>query len=276
MILSIRPTPIPLLIAAVLALCLAVALATFPTAPAHAQSGTPAVSIRTDLTEVSEGRPVVFTLTRTGGDVSSPLTVNVAVADPGDVMRGDPWEGDPTLPTQAVFEANQSSATLTLATRQNLRDTPDQTLAVSLEEGSGYDVSLPLRASVTVADDDTAPEVSLSVDKTGAVEGDFLTFTLTRHGDTSQAMDSIVLTIGPNRARHNAARYRVDRPQDYGATMAPGVATAQVTVQVMEVVTRSPESDFRYQARIKASRPIPGNTRASTSLCAVPAPSAPW
>ena len=40
--------------------------------------------------------------------------------------------------------------------------------------------------------------------------------------------------------------------------MAPGVATAQVTVQVMEVVTRSPESDFRYQARIKASRPIPG------------------
>ena len=372
MIRSIRPAPIPLLIAA--ALCLAVALATFPTAPAHAQSGTPAVSIRTDLTEVSEGRPVVFTLTRTGGDVSSPLTVrvgtrepnhpgatfgsnpsqayhlvnfeagaatatlsvptsldqvddadndwleasirlsdnyrlgfpdtvtvaitapnkddvlviiaaaqrsvtegaaaiytltrtgditsartvNVAVDDPGDVMRGDPWEGDPTLPTQAVFEANQSSATLTLATRQNLRDTPDQTLAVSLEEGSGYYVSLPLRASVTVADDDTAPEVSLSVDKTGAVEGDFLTFTLTRHGDISQAMDSIVLTIGPNRARHNAARYRVDRPQDYGATMAPGVATAQVTVQVMEVVTRSPESDFRYQARIKASRPVPG------------------
>ena len=374
MIRSIRPAPIPLLIAAVLALCLAVALATFPTAPAHAQSGTPAVSIRTDLTEVSEGRPVVFTLTRTGGDVSSPLTVrvgtrepnhpgvtfgsnpsqayhlvnfeagaatatlsvptsldqvddadndwleasirlsdnyrlgfpdtvtvaitapnkddvlviiaaaqrsvtegaaaiytltrtgditsartvNVAVDDPGDVMRGDPWEGDPTLPTQAVFEANQSSATLTLATRQNLRDTPDQTLAVSLEEGSGYYVSLPLRASVTVADDDTAPEVSLSVDKTEAVEGDFLTFTLTRHGDTSQAMDSIVLTIGPNRARHNAGGLGADRPQDYGATMAPGVATAQVTVQVMQVITRSPESDFRYEARINSSRPIPG------------------
>ena len=363
----VRAAPRPLLIA--LALCLVWALGAFPATPAHAQDGKPVITIRTDVTEVPEGRPVDFTLTRTGGDISSPLTVraesrepnhpdatfggnpshfyqyvtfeagsatatmrartsldqvddagndwleagiapgtdspyiagnpksvkvtitapnendvlviiaaaqtsvaeggaasytltrtgditsaltvDLEVEDPGDLMRGDPWEDDPVLPTQAVFEANRSTATLTLNTRQNRRDKPNPPLEVSLKDGSGYLFSLPSRASVAVVDDDTPPEVSLSVDKTEVVEGEHLTFTVTRHGDTTEAFDLVYLRIGPDPERLEYRRIlSFNTPRYHKINIPPGAASAQKTVWVPDNRSIGDEDDFRYQATI--------------------------
>ena len=191
MIRSIRPAPIPLLIAAALALCLAVALATFPTAPAHAQSGTPAVSIRTDLTEVSEGRPVVFTLTRTGGDVSSPLTVRVGTREPN--HPGATFGSNPSQAYHLVnFEAGAATATLSVPTSLDQVDDADNDwLEASIERLSdNYRPVFPHTVTVTI----TAPNkddvlVIIAAAQRSVTEGAAAIYTLTRTGDISSASD---------------------------------------------------------------------------------------
>ena len=70
---------------------------------------TPTVTIAASTTgAVTEGTPVVFTLTRTG-DTAAALTVNVSVSETGKMLSGAP-------PTTATFPAGSATATLTVPT----------------------------------------------------------------------------------------------------------------------------------------------------------------
>ena len=146
---------------------------------------------------VAEGEAATFTLTR-NGDTAESLVVNVSVADPGSFLRGNHWRPAPRTPDIAEFEAGSATFAITLQTQDDWRDIPDNDLTVSVTAGSGYEVGSPGSASVTVTDNDDAPELEVTIqrgivlegetpaamegDTLAATEGDTLTVVMQRHG----------------------------------------------------------------------------------------------
>ncbi len=194
------------------------------------------VFIAADEPSIEEGGDAVFTVSRSGGGASS-LTVPVEVEDPAGAMQGNHWDlapADAERLKSATIPAGQSSATVSFPTRPNVRDTGDLTLMASMveDEDSTYWVSYNFRAGVTVTDDDTAMEVSLSVDRDNILEGESITFTFTRHGDASEALENAPfhLRIGPDIRRYLWPEY--EEPQDYAVDMAAGESARELSFKV--------------------------------------------
>ena len=59
-----------------------------------------------DQPSIMEGETGTFTLTRTGGDTTQELTVNLRVDDSGEYLRGNHYDPAPVIPTKATFGAN--------------------------------------------------------------------------------------------------------------------------------------------------------------------------
>ena len=151
---------------------------------AHAQQTDPVVAIAADQTSVTEGETATFTLT-SNVPVTAALTVDISVSDPGSFLRGDQWRSPAVLPETASFEAGASTAQVSLTTRDDWRDIPDNSLTVTVDAGTGYSTSSDsASASVTVTDNDVAPELELQLDKTTLVEGEALTVTVRRRGNS--------------------------------------------------------------------------------------------
>ena len=157
------------------------------------------VSIAADSTSVDEGEAADFTLTR-DGPTAGPLAVNISIEDPGGFLRGNHGQSAPTLVREVIFEAGSAVASLSLPTRDDRRDIADDDVTVTVRptqdgsyEGSYRVVEGSGSASVTVADNDAAPQIELSVDRTEAVEGETVTFRLTRIGDARNSVELPVL-----------------------------------------------------------------------------------
>ena len=124
---------------------------------------------------VTEGTPARFTLARIG-DLSGSLTVNVTTTTTGNLVSG-------TLPTTAVFPANQATLVLHIATEDD--ETVEVHGSVTMEIDESDDWRLDDTASYTVLvqdDDDVHPLVTLTTDQEVVDEGDEVVFTLTRDG----------------------------------------------------------------------------------------------
>ena len=225
------------------------------------------ISIEAGASSIAEGGDAEFTLTRTG-DVSSELTALVEVEDLDGAMQGNHWDPAPADAERlksATIPAGQSSATVSFPTRPNVRDTGDLTLTASLVYGAGstYWVSgTDFQADVTVTDDDTAMEVSLSVDREAILEGESLTFTFTRHGDASEALENAPfhLRIGPNIRRYLWPEY--EEPQDYAVTMAAGESARELSFKVHYDryywrLGDTHRRNFRFRAEIRPASGIP-------------------
>ena len=217
------------------------------------------VTISAAQDSIAEGDNAVFTLTRTG-DTASTLTATVRVVDPDQVMRGNHW--DPALPAEdftksVTFAAGEDTATVSFPTRPNVRDTGDLTLTAEVRQDEDYNywVGATFTADVTVTDDDTAPEFSLSVSPAAIDEGEDVTFTLTRHGDTSQALEEtpFVLRIGPDHRRLIWPQW--EEPQDYGAAMDAGQSARDYSFTVHQDGGRA--RNFRFEAEFKPADGIP-------------------
>ena len=126
----------------------------------------PAVSIAADAAAVAEGQAASFTVTRVGV-VTAPLTVAVEVTESGAYVVGE-------LTTQVTIEAGAHTAKLLIATADDGTDEPDGTVTAALAAGGGYVLVDPVSASVTVTDDDAAPELSIAdtraVESAGQIE----------------------------------------------------------------------------------------------------------
>ncbi len=121
------------------------------------------VTIERDAASVTEGTDATFTLTRSGKtDVA--LTVAVSVTETGDFISG-------TAPTTATFLADDTTATLTVATEGDSVDEANGSVTATLEAGTGYVVGTAGQDTVSVQDDD---EVGVTVAPTTltVVEGD--------------------------------------------------------------------------------------------------------
>ena len=156
-------------------------------------AGAGAVTIAADQTGITEGETASFTLTR-GGNTTRALAVRVSVADPGDFMRGNGYWPDPQPPTTVVFAADSDTATLSLPTRDDWRDIPDDELTVTIKGDNSrrYRPGDPSSASVTVQDNDTKPVIELSVNKETLDEGETVVFTLTRTVDFTHDVEVLL------------------------------------------------------------------------------------
>ena len=215
---------------------------------------------------INEADNAEFTLTRTG-NTESALTVSVAVEDPDGAMLGNHW--DDALDAddyvkEVTFAARAETATASFPTRPNLRETDDLTLTAEIQQDDDYSywVGATFIVEVTVTDDDTAMEVSLSVDREEILEGESITFTFTRHGDASEALEKAPfhLRIGPNIRRFVWPEY--EEPQDYAVTMAAGESARELSFKVhydryyWRLGDRH-QRNFRYRAEIRPASGIP-------------------
>ena len=151
------------------------------------------VTIAADQTTVTEGDTVTFTLTRTGPTTKA-VVVNVSVSDPGSFLRGNHWQPDPVLPTEAIFDAESSTTTISLQTKDDLRDIQDNNLTVTVNSGTGYSTASGSdSASIAVTDNDVAPTLHLSIDSDSVEEGETLTITLERTGGSQNPVEFAVV-----------------------------------------------------------------------------------
>ena len=147
------------------------------------------VTIAADQATVTEGDMATFTLTRTGPTTKA-VVVNISVTDPGSFLRGNHWRPDPVLPTEATFDVGSGTTTISLSTKDDLRDIPDNELTVTVNSGTGYSTGSDTdSASIAVTDNDVAPTLRLSIDSNDVEEGETLTITVQLIGGSQNTVE---------------------------------------------------------------------------------------
>ena len=133
---------------------------------------------------VTEGTDAEFTLARVG-DTTVALTVTVTVTGSTGFISG-------MLPTGATFGVDEAMITLTIPTVGDEVDEEDGTITVAVQKvANSYRVDSDNgSAEVTVEDDDLV-EVSISGGD-AVTEGESAEFTVTRVGDTTEALTVMV------------------------------------------------------------------------------------
>ena len=123
------------------------------------------ITLARDQASITEGQTATFTLTRTGGDTTQELTVDLRVDDSGDYLRGNHWDAAPDIPTQATFAANLTTATVSLTTPDDDRDLSAAGLiTLNVLPGVGYllgNTGVETSATISTTDNDSAQALSL-------------------------------------------------------------------------------------------------------------------
>ena len=151
----------------------------------------PVVRVQRGQRSVTEGETITLTFTRTGGDTTQPLTVDVEVYDPGDFLRGDFWDTPPVIPTQVQFGAGATSETVTLDVPDDGRDLLPDGVTLDIAPSRDYllweyDQSVEElgAAPVYVNDNDHASQLELNFGKDGTNDADV------SEGDTIKLVSS--------------------------------------------------------------------------------------
>ena len=129
-------------------------------------SGSAFVTLSVTPSSVAEGDAATFTFTRSGGDTTAPLTVNIRVDDPEDFLRGSHWDTEPDFPTTVEFAANFTTQTMTVTVPDDQRDlgVPRENagyVTVNVLPSSDYllgNTGQGTSAEVVVTDNDDAQE----------------------------------------------------------------------------------------------------------------------
>ena len=209
------------------------------------------VTITASQETVTEGAELTFTLTRSGSTAGA-LTVEVSVSDPGAFLRGNHWDPEPDLPAWVQFAAGSRTETITLQTKDDRRDIPDNDVTVTILDSDDYEAGLGGSAAVTVMDNDIAPVLELSFDKTTLEEGETLTITLQRRG--------VALVLGDV---HNQLEVDLSlgfQGQPYTIRLIlSGIAETKVTIPV---VTDDDDLDAPDRTYTATLRPYPSQALA--------------
>ena len=186
---------------------------------------------------------LVYTFTR-NGSTASPLTVNFSVGGSASFTEPDYTQSGAATFTATsgtvVIPAGSSTATVTVDPSVDLTVEPDETVALAVTSGVGYDIGSPSGATGTIVNDDTTVSVAVSpgsVTEDGATN---LVYTFTRVGVTSVPL-SVNFNIG------GTATFGVS-PNDYTQTGAilfspPAGVVSFTAGSSTAIVTIDPEAD---------------------------------
>jgi len=130
------------------------------------------------------GSPGLLNISRIGGDMSQPLTVNYTIA--GTATNGTDYN---SLSGSITIPENLPTATLLITPIDDSTFEGTETVVFRLAEGTGYGGDTDTNHIVTIADNDKAavkPTLTMAVtDANASEDGDSAQFTITRNGDTS-------------------------------------------------------------------------------------------
>ena len=169
----------------------------------------PTVTIMAGTSPVPEGTDATFTLSRRGVTTGT-LTVRVNVEETGDMILG-------TAPSSVTFSAGNAQATLTVPTQPDTTEEDDSVITAEVTSAldASYAIGVPFSDSVTVQDDDAAPDlpvVTVIPGTTPVTEGTDATFTLSRTGATTGTL-TVTVDVGET------------------GTMISGIAPSSVTFE---------------------------------------------
>jgi lysophospholipase L1-like esterase len=141
---------------------------------AAAVTGTlPVVSIAATANAAEPSTNGQFTVSRTGSTASS-LTVNFTVS--GSATAGSDYAN---IGTSVVIPAGSATAAIAMNVIDDTIYEGNETVVVTLSPNASYAVGSANSATVTIADNESAPAAAaLSVSPNGASQGDLLTVTL--------------------------------------------------------------------------------------------------
>ncbi len=185
----------------------------------------PTVSVAVSPASVNEdgSGALTYTFTRSG-DATEALSVSYTVG--GTATQGTDF---PTQSGTVTIAANQTTGTVTINPTDDSVVEADETIVLTVTDGSNYNVGTPNSASGTIINDDFVvpdPTVSVSVSPASVNEdgSGALTYTFTRSGDASEAL-SVSYTVG------GTATQGTDFPTQSGTvTIAANQTTGTVTI----------------------------------------------
>ena len=156
------------------------------------------ITLSANSTSVTEGDPLLFTLTR-GNNTAQELIVGVSV----DLTPAGSWPGTSPpeaveAPSSVIFAPGDVAASVNLTPPDDWRDIPDSALTFTVMAEPEYEITGPASITVPVADNDVAPQVQISFNAAEVDEGQDLVLTITRTGDGQEPRG--------DRAHHRPAR----------------------------------------------------------------------
>ncbi len=180
---------------------------------------------------VTEGGDAQFTITASPAP-GAPLAVTVSVAASGDYGV--------TTGARTVTIPTSGSATFTVPTTGDGADEADGSVTVTVNDGTGYDVSATAGAATVAVADDDVPEISVT-GGAGVTEGGAASFTLTSSPAPASGLDVSVT---------------VSQSGDYGVTTGARSVTIPTTGSATLTVATSDdaadEADGSVTATVKA------------------------
>jgi hypothetical protein len=215
----------------------------------------------TDSAAAEPADPGTFTVTRTGSTTSS-LTVFYTVSG-----TATPDADYTTLSGSVTIPAGAVSATITVTPKDDTTVEVSESVVVTLSAGTGYTVGLFSVATVFIADNDTGATVTIQKTDDAAEPSDTGTFTVSRTGSTSAALDVSYAVSG-------TATAGTDYTTLSGTvTIASGQSSATITVSPIDdmtaegdetvIVTLSADPDYTIGSPSSATMTIADNDSAT-------------
>ncbi len=161
--------------------------------PEPLQLANPTVNLALDSSQVVEGEELDLTVTRSGGVLSKPLTVDLTWSETLKMLKGTP-------PTSVTIPGNQTSTTITVRTDEDQEDEHDSVVSVSIGANSGYTVGTSGSASATITDNDLTM-IGVRADANPVTEGSSVDFTFTRSGSVLEQPLTVSITASESGSR---------------------------------------------------------------------------
>ena len=200
----------------------------------------PTITLSVDDTSITEGDTATFTLTR-GHNTMEELIVGVSVDDPGGFLEGNYPPEAVEVPSNIVFAAGETTKEIAITPPDDWRDIPDNAFTFSVAQEPHYDVVGSSSLTVQVADNDVAPQVSISFNHAEVDEGNDLILQIRRIGEDKNPLE-IPITAGP-----------VGDEQYHVFGMDAGMSLLHYTYRQPDDSYRGP--DHHYTATLQPGRP---------------------
>lgn len=224
-----------------------------------ADEAEPVVSIALTPDSSEEGATFTLTATRSGGDLTGATTVTYTIsgtaANAGDIST--PLTGTLTI------EADQTAATLQIATVEDSAVEPDETFTVTISDPLNGTIGTGT-ATANIADDDPLPTLSVAASAAVKSEGDVgatsYTFTVTRAGDLS-GVSSVTYTVDSVGAVPADEADFVGGADPSGTVMfAAGESTKTITIEVAGDTLVEGDETFAVILTDPTGATVPGST----------------
>ena len=155
----------------------------------------PTITLSVDDTSITEGDTATFTLTR-GNNTANELIVGVSVDDPGGFLEGNYASEAVEVPSSVVFAPGEVTKEIEITPPDDWRDILDNAITLTVAAEPHYDIVGSSSLTVQVADNDVAPQVSISFNHAEVDEGTDLVLEIRRIGEDKNPLE-IPITAGP-------------------------------------------------------------------------------